>query len=294
MNFHKADIKELIDGLTPYPENVFVEEQAWLNNHFMPLISIDMGILRADLKGTVVHMLNPFEPIDGLIGEDTEDFHNEFCSENWLAFRLTEDNQYRFLAGEQYFYFAPQYNHTDDWFSEDIEENRETYQQRKENYLRTGRLINHGKHLNLELNFLDNLGGRVWEGNWVYVSSIPSAFAMVEGDADANELAYLYEDLQVVQKRLSDESFINNNLPKSIINKVKQEEIDTLAQIEELKTKLSQKGEYNDELTISYQSEDFIFVADVAGYQYCEHGADAILMFYEPKSRIVLFTYDWS
>jgi hypothetical protein len=35
-------------------------------------------------------------------------------------------------------------------------------------------------------------------------------------------------------------------------------------------------------------------VAEVSGYAYCEEGADSILLFYEPESRTVLFTFDWS
>ncbi len=282
MNFHKADIKELIDGLTPYPENVFVEEQAWLNNHFMPLISIDMGILRADLKGTVVHMLNPFEPIEGLIGEDTEDFHNEFCGENWLAFQLTEDNQYRFLADEQYFYFAPQYNHADDWFAEDIEENREIYQKRKAIYTHTGKLIPDENKPDSIFNFLDNLGGIVEGGNWVGTADIPTAFEMIE----AQEIKEISEACVTLRNIQADFSTVK----KEDIDKLNQKKADVLADIEMLERALEQK----DDVTIKYKGEDFIFVADVAGYQYCEHGADAILMFYEPKSRIVLFTYDWS
>lgn len=50
----------------------------------------------------------------------------------------------------------------------------------------------------------------------------------------------------------------------------------------------------NDEISISYKDKEFMYVGEVAGYSYCGDGADAILMFYEPENRIVLFTFDWT
>ncbi len=45
---------------------------------------------------------------------------------------------------------------------------------------------------------------------------------------------------------------------------------------------------------LAENGDRFHFVASVAGWHYRESGADQILMFYEPGSRTVLFTYDWS
>jgi hypothetical protein len=50
----------------------------------------------------------------------------------------------------------------------------------------------------------------------------------------------------------------------------------------------------NDRIELAYQGNPFFFVADVAGYNYCASGADSILLFYEPKSRTALFTFDWT
>ncbi|OKL50312.1 hypothetical protein [Boudabousia marimammalium] len=54
------------------------------------------------------------------------------------------------------------------------------------------------------------------------------------------------------------------------------------------------EGLPNDRISLSHQGREFLDVGEVAGYNYCGSGADAILLFFEPKSRIVLFTYDWS
>ncbi len=236
ITFYKENISELIEGLTPFPENIFIEEQNWVNNYLLPLISIDLGILKEDLKGTVVHMLNPIEPYEGLIGEKTTKFHNEFCSENWIALALTEDNKYRFLGNEGYFLSAPQNdNNIDDNLIEYIKEIQKTYQIVKEKYKTKGKLLPWQD--DNPQNFLDSLGGQIWYANWTETSPVPSAFEMNISDG---------EDL------------------------------------------------FNDGISITYKGREFIYIAEVAGYNYCKSGADAILMFYEPKSRIVLFSYDWT
>ncbi len=291
VNFHKEEISELIEGLTPFPENIFVEEQNWVNNYLLPLISIDLGILNDKLKGTIVHMLNPVEPYEGLIGEETTEFHNEFCSENWIALELTIDNKYRFLGKEDYFLSSPNHKNTDEDLIESINEIKETYNKAKERFKTSGKLLPWQK--DNPQDFMDNLGGRAWEGNWTYTAPIPSAFEMIEPDEEAGELIDAYDDLEGIRKRLSNKSFLEN-VPQKVIEKEKQREIDIIAHITKLKETLSEKGNYNDVLTIKYKGKEFIFVGDVAGYNYCGSGADAILMFYEPKNRIVLFSYDWT
>ncbi|MDO5356813.1 MAG: hypothetical protein Q4E77_04880 [Conchiformibius sp.] len=53
-------------------------------------------------------------------------------------------------------------------------------------------------------------------------------------------------------------------------------------------------NDYYDPNSISYQGKPFIHIAEVAGYNWCEDGADAIILMYEPESRIVLFTFNWT
>jgi len=60
--FYQTDIRELQPGLTPFPTDVFAPGQAWLAAHLLPLISVDLGILRPELAGTVATMLCPVEP----------------------------------------------------------------------------------------------------------------------------------------------------------------------------------------------------------------------------------------
>ena len=235
-NFYEVEISELRKELTPFPEDVFVADQTWLSNYLMPLISIDLGILRTDLKGTIVHILNPTEPSDGIIGEETTDFHNEFCAENWIALKLTQDNKYSFLGNEEFFLSASIHkDKVDNEFLEHIETVKEKYKKVKTKYKEKGQLLPWQD--DNPQNFLDRLGGEIWYGNWTNTSPIPSAFEMNIDET-------------------------SENLP-------------------------------NDGISISYKGKEFMYVAEVSGYNYCD-GADAILMFYEPENRIVLFTYDWT
>ena len=107
--FHQEDIQTLEEYLHPFPrmEDIFVPEQPWLKAHFLPLISIDLSVLNPEWQGQTVHMINPFEPYEGLIGDETEAHHNEFTATNWLAFRLREDNRYEFLGNEGFFMRSP-------------------------------------------------------------------------------------------------------------------------------------------------------------------------------------------
>ena len=106
------DVKELNEFLTPFPkaDDIFVNSQPWLKEHFLPLISIDLGMLKDEWRGQVVHVLNQCEDIFGWIGEYTAPYHSVHCSENYLAFRLTDDNRYEFLADEGFFIRSPKNN----------------------------------------------------------------------------------------------------------------------------------------------------------------------------------------
>lgn len=235
-----TDITTPNEYLTPFPDmdTVFVAHQAWLKDHFLPLISIDLGMLNKEWQGQVVHMLNPFEPFEGYIGECTHEYHNEFIGENYIAFKLTDDNHYEFLGKEGYFERANGDNHHDD-----VAEQIANYEKQKLFFKEYGFMadVNYpqydGKYN--KKNLLDDLGGGFWYGNWTSCPDIPSAFSMT------------------VQDDVED-------------------------------------GTPNEGIEISYQGNPFYYIGNVAGYNYGGFGADAIILMYEPISKIVLFTYDWS
>ena len=243
----REEIQELNEHLQAFPkaEDIFVEEQPWLKNHFLPLMSIDLAEINPDWAGQKVYMLAPFEPYEGYIGDNTTEYHNEYTAPNWLAFRLTEDNKFEFLGKEGYFERTA--IHHWDFDSEEekeFQEMKEKYLQNKEGFAEYGYIPSRSykdKEGNIHKgNLLDILGGHIIGGNWVGTISskeYPKAF----------DMKLEYE---------------NQSSP--------------------------------DWIKISYQGNPFYFIADTASYNWCGGHIDGIIMLYEPVSRIVLFTFDYS
>ena len=214
----EENIKKLRPGLTPLPEHVFVEDQAWLADQLLPLLSIDLGLLRPYLAGTVVHMLQPLGPIDGYIGDNTSECHNEFAGPNWFALHLTEENRYRFLGQDGY--FEPY----DEKYAAGVKEYQAKVRAYEKKHGRLADFPNSLKGKAVEQDWLDILGGDFWAGSWI-TEPPPPAFEFIYDEAD-------------------------------------------------------------ERIELTYKGRPFFPVA-------CANGL-TILMFYEPESRTVLFTFDGS
>ena len=184
----REEIQELNDHLQVFPkaEDIFVKDQPWLKNHFLPLMSIDLAEINPDWAGQKVYMLCPFEPYEGYIGDNTTEYHNEYTAPNWLAFRLTDDNKFEFLGNEGYFERTA--IHHWDFNSEEeetIQEMADNYEKSKANVAKYGTLVNvRYPEYKGELNkrsFLEILGGELEYGNWsssIERKEYPKAFEM--------------------------------------------------------------------------------------------------------------------
>jgi len=239
---HHTELRDLLPGMVPFPTDVFPADQAWLGQHLLPLLNIDLGVLRPELAGQVATMLCPIEPYEGCIGDNTEAHHNEFTGSNWIAFELSADNQMRFLGNEGYFIGDPG---NDTYAQEHIAQMRESYAKAKSYFQQHGRLASYSRYGDgkpIEQAWLDTLGGAISDGNWTETAEIPAAFEI-------------------------------SILPS-------MHDRDRTADMEDV--------------TITRNGNKFFAVADVAGYNWCATGADAIVMLYEPVSRTVLFSYDWT
>lgn len=257
----KEKVNELNENLIAFaePETVFSEKQSWLKNHFLPMMSIDLGEFKTEWSGTIVHLINPIEPYEYYIGGCTPAYHNEFIGENWLAFRLTDDNKYEFLGEEGYFTRSPQYRENlkqilcadfdpnafenkdilekrkEEFYQEALkyfDESVQIYQKNKSDFEKREGLYGDEPYDNAYSGlYLDRLGGVIKGGNWVDTSPIPPAFTLKE-DKDWN-------------------------------------------------------------VFIEHQGNPFYHIASCSGYGY-SNGADDVILLYEPVSRIALFTFDWT
>lgn len=239
---HQTEVRDLLPGMIPFPEQVFAIDQAWLGQHLLPLLQIDLGVLRPELVGIAPTLFCPIEPYDGCIGDTTQAHHNAFTGTNWTAFELTADNRMRFLGTEEYFIGAKT---GDKSALEHITQMRDSYARARHYFQENRRLASYslyGRGEPQEQDFLDTLGGPVSNGNWTETAQIPPAFSIVLDPA-------MYED---------------------------------------------DRDPDAEDVRITRDGKPFFAVAEVAGYNWCATGADAIVMLYEPDSRTVLFSYDWT
>ena len=97
------DLKKANAHIRPFPDpgDVFVSEQIGLAEYMHPLVSIDLAIVNPEWSG-FVHIVSPIEPAEGLIGDGTERFHNEYLNENCIVFKV-ENGKYSFMGDKRYF-----------------------------------------------------------------------------------------------------------------------------------------------------------------------------------------------
>lgn len=226
----------------PNPDSVFADPVDKYARHLLPCVSIDLAQVNPEWSGWI-HLVSPVGPMEGYIGDDTMEFHNDYLKSNWLAFRLNEDNRYQLLGDFRYFHLEIP--------SEELDEHDLKYQAKlekfyadiharyrlaKERYERLGKLYSSSRYLPKDRNFSDEepenlvdlLGGGAPYGNWV------------DGDLTVNE------------------------------------------------------DDTDDAFPVGPDGKRFYFVASVTGQNYSASGADWIVLFYQPESRTVLLTFDWS
>jgi hypothetical protein len=192
------NLKLPIAGLTlfPTPEAVFAAEHTYLAKHILPLVSIDLSLINPDWGG-VIHMVSPLEPYDGYMGEYTQAYHNAYCKENWLAFRLNASNQYEPLTDRRYFFLensAPPTQAPEGLSAElakHYESETKAFEFSKLRFQKFGGLYGHKRFDRTEKNsdqaqpwnILDQLGGNALWGNWSSYPEPPAEFSIDESDS---------------------------------------------------------------------------------------------------------------
>ena len=98
-------VRGVIPGIRPFPDvvDVFAEPVDKHARHFLPLVTIDLALLDESWNGPI-HLIAPCEPYDGRVGEwGGEEFGNALLQPDWLAFKLSDQGKYELLGDWRYF-----------------------------------------------------------------------------------------------------------------------------------------------------------------------------------------------
>lgn len=178
---------EAITAVQPYlkvypsDEWVFAEPVARYARHLHPFVSIDLSIINPTWQGWI-HLVSPIEPDDGMVGQNTQAFHNYYLRENWIAFHLNEEGRYELLGDFRYFYLENSPEDIPDQYPNQRQELEEHYAaqhasivEAKSRFAKYGVLHSATQFAPLDRDFsnerpqriIDQLGGSVGgAGNW--------------------------------------------------------------------------------------------------------------------------------
>lgn len=166
------DWRNLPEGLIPFPdaEAVFGGDIEAHRKVLLPLISIPADWVDKSLTGHL-HFVTPIEPYDGLVGDETRQFHSGYCKSNWIAFRVA-DSKYEFLGDFRYFKrnsdFEGQHAEANAKFLADYYAEVEAdFAETKANYNSTGKLQRRRRN---PAAWMESLGGAARAENWTSFS----------------------------------------------------------------------------------------------------------------------------
>lgn len=176
--------------LFPDPSSVFVDDQPWLADVVEPVLLVDLAALDPALSGWLP-VVDPIEPADGVqgsVGDETEESHDEHAGDSWMALRWEPDGRLRFL-GRRTFFLREALRERGEWHGSAVEAHyRRDVRDRaavKERLAGAG-----GRSVGRAAGFLRRrrsvretevftLGGDLYEGNWTVVAP-PAAYRYVE------------------------------------------------------------------------------------------------------------------
>ena len=87
----------------PPDHEVFAEPVARHARHLRALLSIDLAVVDPAWRGWI-HVVNPYEPDDGYVGQNTQPFHNSHLRGNWVAFQMDAQDRYTLMGDFRYFH----------------------------------------------------------------------------------------------------------------------------------------------------------------------------------------------
>jgi hypothetical protein len=180
------NLTHALDGLTVFPDasHVFAEPVVRYRKYLHALLSIELSLVNPTWTGCV-HLLNPVEPYDGCLADDTLPAHTETCKQNWLSCKLDANNRYTLLADFDFFALGsrcavprwPEYQNELAKTYDQAEKDHLDCQARYQTY---GGLYRGKRFKPLEKDdpqsdpkaLLEQLGGHAPDGNWADNSAI--------------------------------------------------------------------------------------------------------------------------
>ncbi|MCR6474952.1 hypothetical protein NU688_02195 [Variovorax sp. ZS18.2.2] len=201
-----------------------------------------------------IHMLSPIEPYEGLIGQSTVAHHGEFLRPNWLAFEL-KDDRYTLLGDWRYF----EVNDPD---------------------------LSPSFRTELDIRHEDShLAFAAMQAHYAGCHRLDIMRTGARNVRDPDTLALLH-------KRREIRGFDSDGDPLPLLAQLGGEAFEgNWSESSEWPIDRNPAG---DPAPLTADGRRFRFIAHVPGYNYCLHGADSILLFYDPQDSIALFTFDWT
>lgn len=138
------DIDTPTDFVKPFPsyEDVFNDQLALHRKHFLPLVSIDVSVIFADLRGWL-HFVTPIEPlIQGNVGDLTGEYCDFYNDCGRVAFRVSHgkysfSGDFRFFAYESGAIFTT-YPQEVEAIHQEYRERVASYEQTRQGFLKYG------------------------------------------------------------------------------------------------------------------------------------------------------------
>jgi hypothetical protein len=163
----------------PEPEAVFAADVSVHARYLLPIASLSLRHINPEWSGKV-HFVQPIEPCNGVIGEDTIDHHTYLCRENWIGFQLDDEDRYTFAADWNYFLAADPETANAESLADHYRKARESYNRKREHFRKHKALhVSYAQPVNGQfadddrLELICQLGGMPGWGNWPETGRFP-------------------------------------------------------------------------------------------------------------------------
>lgn len=242
----------------PEPTDVFAARDSYLADHLYPLASIDLTKINPAWLGWI-HLVCPYEPYDDVIGAVTTRFHNDYVGRNWMSFQLTADNKYEFLGDRRF--FVLECRDEADWYPapKNLSEERRS----------------------------NGLPG---------LPDVQQQRQQSQLERTAKHCAVQQDDYAFMKARYRSQGYLtrrNDERPCAIINLLGGTICEQNWCTETIPAAFRlNRSDRNDCHPVMKNGDRFYLIADSGGI--LRHSPDGIPTFFEPNSRTVLITFDYS